>query len=180
MKRIIKLTESDLARIIKRVIKEVDAPATTPAKTVKINGVDISTYDESTKKNKTYGKMLSQAYPKLGNETISQITTEDAINDGELVIFVSDAKLNNYETSVKDERGWAYLVDCEKLDTLTELPGGHPTRGFGKIKSINGLKTMNHNFTLDNISKLGLKRRCMAYFPKYELPYRSTTAFYDN
>lgn len=70
MKRLIRLTENDLARIVRRVINEVESPA----KTVKINGVDISTYDESTKKTKTYEKMLSQAYTKLGNETISQIS----------------------------------------------------------------------------------------------------------
>jgi hypothetical protein len=179
MKKIIRLTESDLARIVRRVISEVESPATTPAKTVKINGVDISTYDESTKKNKTYEKMLSQAYTKLGNETISQISKEDALNDGEFVIFVSDAKLNDYENSVKDPRGWGYYVDCEKLDTLTELPGGS-SRGWGKLKSKSGLKTMNHNFTLDDTSKLMLKRKCIAYFPKYELPYKNTTPLYDN
>ena len=34
-------------------------------KTVKINGVDVSTYDDSTGKNKTYLKVLDQAYDNL-------------------------------------------------------------------------------------------------------------------
>ena len=178
LNRFKQLLESTMGNV-KPLISETETPATTPAKTVKINGVDISTYDESTKKNKTYGKMLSQAYTKLGNETISQVTTDNG-PDGDFMIFVSDAKLNDYETLVKDSRGWAYYVRCEDLDSLTELPGGSPSRGWGKQKSMNGLKTMNHNFTLDDTSKLMLKRRCIAFFPKYELPYRDTTPLYDN
>lgn len=190
MKRIIKLTERDLTRIVKRVIME-QGDASKPiaaggggeaTKTVKINGVDISTYDETTKKNKTYPKMLSQAYRdfKLGNETIRQISIDDATNDSEFIVYVSDAKLNDYEKSVKDPKGWAYYVRCEDLDKTTELPGGSPGRGFGNLKSMSGLKTMNHNFKLDEASKLMLKRRCIAYFPKYELPYKNTTPLYDN
>ena len=190
MKRIIKLTESDLARIVKRVIMEQGDTSKPIAaggggeatKTVKINGVDISTYDESTKKNKTYPKMISQAYSdfKLGNETIEQISIDDATNDGEFIVYVSGAKLNNYENSVKDPKGWSYYVNCEDLDKTTELPGGSSKRGWGKRKSVDGLKTMNHNFKLDDASKLMLKRRCIAYFPKYELPYKNTTPLYDN
>jgi hypothetical protein len=148
-------------------------------KTVKINGVDVPTHDDSTGKNATYSKLLLQAYnrSKIGSETIKQISKN---GDGVVLVYVSDAKLNDYENSVKDPLGWSYSVDCEKLDGLTELPGGGSTRGWGKRKSLNGLKTANHDIKLDDASKLMLKRYCIAYFPKMELSYRAATPLYDN
>jgi hypothetical protein len=149
------------------------------AKTVKINGVDVPTHDDSTGKNATYSKLLLQAYnsSKIGSETIKQISKN---GDGVVLVYVSDAKLNDYENSVKDPLGWSYSVDCEKLDGLTELPGGGSTRGWGKRKSLNGLKTANHDIKLDDAGKLMLKRYCIAYFPKMELSYKATTPLYDN
>lgn len=148
-------------------------------KTVKINGVDVPTYDDSTGKNATYPKLLHQAYnnSKIGSETIKQISNK---GDGVFLVYVSDAKLNDYENSIKDPLGWSYYVECEKLDGLTELPGGSSSRGYGKRKSMNGLKTANHDIKLDDASKLMLKRYCIAYFPTMELSYKSTTPLYDN
>lgn len=148
-------------------------------KTVKINGVDVPTYDDSKGKPATYLKLLLQAYniSKIGSETIKQIIPQ---GDSGVLVYVSDAKLNDYENSVKDPLGWSYNVDCEKLNELTELPGGGSSRGWGKRKSLDGLKTANHNIKLDDASKLMLKRYCIAYFPKMELSYKSITPLYDN
>jgi hypothetical protein len=123
------------------------------AKTVKINGVDVSTYDDSTGKNKTYFKILDQAYDNLGNNKIGIVNKSKAWNP-------------NYEIAV-DINGKFYNVSCEDLDTLSELPLSTGAETGKKFKID------------DENMRLMLKRFCMTYHPTMELSYRATTPLYD-
>ena len=123
------------------------------AKTVKINGVDVPTYDDSTGKNATYLKLLDLAYDNLGNNKIGIVNKSKAWNP-------------NYEIAV-DINGKFYNVSCEDLDTLSELPLS------------TGAET-GKKFKIDNENmRLMLKRFCMTYHPTMELSYRATTPLYD-
>lgn len=123
-------------------------------KTVKINGVDVSTYDDSTGKNKTYLKVLDQAYDNLGNNKIGRASKSESWNP-------------NYEIAI-EINGKFYNVTCEDLETLTDLP------------PLTGAETGNPLKITDENMRLMLKRFCMTYHPTMELSYRATTPLYDN
>lgn len=161
MKKIIKLTERDLARIVKRVIDEQGTTQPIAAggggestKTVKINGVDVPTYDDSTGKNATYPKLLDLGYDNLGNNKIGRVNKSQSWNP-------------NYEIAI-EINGKFYNVSCEDLGTLTDLP------------LLTGAETGKKFIINDENTRLMLKRFCMAYHPTMELSYRATTPLYDN
>jgi hypothetical protein len=123
-------------------------------KTVKINGVDVPTHDDSTGKNATYLKLLDLGYDNLGNNKIGRVNKSQSWNpNSEIAIEIN---------------GKFYNVTCEDLETLSELPLSTGTETGKKFK-IN-----------DENMRLMLKRFCIAYFPKMELSYRAATPLYDN
>jgi len=131
-------------------------------KTVKVNGILVPTYDESTKKEKTKIKIYDQAYNNLGNNKIGLITKSNSFNDEELSIRINDIDYN---------------VDCQDIGaigangkyTIEKLPPIVAGQGSFKIK--------------DENMRLMLKRFCKAYFPnpKFEFYWdASSVQDYDN
>lgn len=121
------------------------------SKTVKINGKVIPMYNEATKTNNTYKQLLFQAY----NDIVQKVSEDEATNYDELAIYLKGNAI-------------PYRLNCEDLETLTELPleSGTKTGKPFKIKDAN--------------TKNMFKRYCIAYFPKLTLSYRATTPLYDS
>lgn len=150
------LLESKLGNV-KPLLFEQNPTGDTPTqnidqgKTVKINRKDIPMYNEATKTNNTYKQLLFQAYYDI----VQKVSEDEATNYNELAIYLKGNAI-------------PYRLNCEDLEKLTELPleSGTETGKPFKIKDVN--------------TKNMLKRYCIAYFPKLELSYRSTTPLYDN
>jgi hypothetical protein len=123
-------------------------------KTVKINGVDVPTYDDSTGKNANYLKILDLAYDNLGDSKIGRVNKSQSWNpNSEIAIEIN---------------GKFYNVTCEDLETLSDLPLS------------TGTETGKHFKIKDENMRLMLKRFCITYHPTLELSYRATTPLYDN
>jgi len=130
-------------------------------KTVKINGKDIPTYNDATKKNATYGQLLSQAY---NNQVVDN-------TGGGVFSKISDIdqSLVDYVVTVTGKKGGSWVVDCDEIENKGNA-------NYGKLNSFVG----GPNLPLTDKSKLMFKRYCVANFPKQNFPWKATTPLYDN
>ena len=79
-------------------------------------------YNEATKTNNTYKQLLFQAY----NDIVQKVSEDEATNYDELAIYLKGNAI-------------PYRLNCEDLETLTELPleSGTKTGKPFKIKDAN-------------------------------------------
>ena len=98
------------------------------SKTVKINGKVIPMYNEATKTNNTYKQLLFQAY----NDIVQKVSEDEATNYDELAIYLKGNAI-------------PYRLNCEDLETLTELPLESGTKTVSDLKPGDKVRKLTKN-----------------------------------